>query len=362
MSPRRSTPWDGLGFSEAIDDLPLAVALVDPEGFFLWRNPAWTNLDPIRGMPFIWPLDFWARVRSILADQSTSVIRSVKHRDRNAAFDLWLRPLAGSSEAAWIVATDVTLYEQAALAELVDARVHEASIMIQGILHEMRNPLAGIKAMVQLIKRGKAGADLGPYLEQILSDIGRMDDVLQELTILAGPLKLRTEPTNLHRLLDEAIATLESYTAQREVRIERHYDPSLPEVDVDPDRLYRVYLNLLRNAVDASPPGATVEVHTHIDREWWPGAGGEHDRRSTPLGFTTRICDEGDGIDPKARLNVFTPLYTTKKTGTGLGLPVSLQIIQAHAGVLRLGNRSGRRGAEAVVTVPLVRHGGSDGR
>lgn len=216
--------------------------------------------------------------------------------------------------------------------------------MIQGILHETRNPLAGIKATVQLLQRNRY-RDPERHLQQMLSDISRIDLVLQELTLLAGPLRLHTRRSNLHEVLDEAIANLHGLADERDVRIERRYDPSLPELEVDPHRMYRVYLNLLRNAVEVSPAGGTVVVITGL----------QVGRRTLRKVWATNILDEGQGIGEEQRQLLFTPLFTTKPAGTGLGLAVSQQIVQAHGGVLTLANREDAIGAVARVEMPLER-------
>lgn len=326
------------------EDLTLPVALVDRTGAVVWRNPAWSELDPFTGVPFVWPFEFGARVRQVLDTRAGAVLRSIPHRDRPDVYDLWLSPAEGEGERIWVVAADVTVYEQAALQDMVERRIREASVMIQGILHETRNPLAGIKATVQLLQRNRF-RDPERHLQQMLSDISRIDIVLQELTLLAGPLRLHRRRCNLHEILDEAIANLQGFAEERKVRIERRYDPSLPELDVDPHRMYRVYLNLLRNAVEVSPSGGAVVV----------GTGLQADRRAPGRSWATDILDEGEGISEERRQLLFTPLFTTKPAGTGLGLAVSQQIVQAHGGVLTLNNREDAKGAVARVVLPLER-------
>lgn len=329
---------------QAADDLTLPVALVDHEGAVVWRNAAWSELDPITGVPFIWPFEFGGRMRQVLETRAGAVLRSIAHRERSHVYDLWLSPVDGQDRQIWVVAADVTVYEQTALQDMVERRIREASVMIQGILHETRNPLAGIKATVQLLQRNRY-RDPERHLQQMLSDISRIDLVLQELTLLAGPLRLHTRRSNLHEVLDEAIANLHGLADERDVRIERRYDPSLPELEVDPHRMYRVYLNLLRNAVEVSPAGGTVVVITGL----------QVGRRTLRKVWATNILDEGQGIGEEQRQLLFTPLFTTKPAGTGLGLAVSQQIVQAHGGVLTLANREDAIGAVARVEMPLER-------
>lgn len=336
-----------------IEDLPLPAAVMFTDGAFIGRNPVWMNLDPIHGLPFAWPLDFFARVQQCLQSQQPSVLRAIASRDQQAHFDLWLGPIAQAPSCIWIVAADVSIYRQDALADLIDAEVRNASAMIKGILHEMRNPLAGIKTAVQLLQRRYNDANLRDELEQILRDVSRIDVVFQELTLLGGGLNLRLQPSNLHRVIDEAWASVARAAEQRGISLCRDFDPSLPELNIDPDRMYRVYLNLLRNAIQASPDGATVIVKTQYEnrRLAAPEGGRLRARRAA---WVTRVIDSGSGIDEASKTLLFTPMYTTKAQGTGLGLPISLQIVQAHGGVLTLENRADGKGAVATVALPIT--------
>lgn len=323
------------------EDLPVPAAVVSAEAAFIWRNPRWMELDPIQGVPFVWPLDFLQRLSDCLRGQHTHVIRALEHRTAERLYDLWIGPVGTEEGRLWLIAEEVTLYEEAALEDMVERRIREASVFVQGILHETRNPLAGIQATVQLLQRNPRIAP-ERHLGQILNDIGRIDAVLQELTLLAGPLRLHRRPANLHALIDEALGNLRGMMVEGDVGIRRDFDPSLPEVEIDPDRLYRVYLNLLRNALEASPEGAKIEIQTRA----------ETDRRTGRSAWVTRIRDAGRGIGEDARPFLFAPLFTTKPAGTGLGLAVSQQIVQAHGGVLSLRNRP-ERGAEATVMLPM---------
>jgi signal transduction histidine kinase len=205
---------------------------------------------------------------------------------------------------------------------------------------------------VQLLHRRHSDPTLREELEQILRDVSRIDGVFQELTLLGGALNLRQQPTNLHRIIDEALANVAAVAEQRGIVIRRHFDPSLPELNVDPDRMYRVYLNLLRNAVQATPDGGAVTVKTQYENRRLAAPEGGR-LRSRRAAWVTRVIDTGAGIDEASKTLLFTPMYTTKAQGTGLGLPISLQIVQAHGGVLTLENRADGKGAVATVALPM---------
>ena len=335
-----------------LEDLPVPAALMFADGTFLGRNPLWLNLDPMSGIPFAWPLDFFGRVQQCLRDQQATVLRSTTLRNEQGTYDLWLGPFPKVPDCVWVVAADVSTYRHDTLAEVIDTEVRNASVMVKAILHEMRNPLAGIKTAVQLLQRRYADPQLRTELSQILSDVSRIDSVFQELTLLGGAIKLRRQTSNLHQIIDEAISSVAKTAEASGVGLRRQFDPSLPELMVDPDRLYRVYLNLLRNAVQATPPGGSVTVKTQHEYRRMTSLEGTR-QPAKRVAWVTKIFDSGSGIDDKNKTLLFTPMYTTKTEGTGLGLPVSLQIVQAHGGVLTLDNRGDVPGAVATVALPL---------
>ncbi len=113
--------------------------------------------------------------------------------------------------------------------------------------------------------------------------------------------------------------------------------------------MHQVFLNLIRNAVDASPEGATVRVRTAMEGPW--GAGGARPHPSRPA-FRIDVSDAGPGLGAEAEARLFTPFFTTKKHGTGLGLAICHQIVRAHEGALRYRPAPGG-GAVFTVLIPL---------
>lgn len=320
--------------------MPMPTAVMDNNGEYLWRNYLWIDLAPFERVPFIWPLDFFSRIQYCLDRQARSIIRSVQLQGSDDVYDIWMSPYNDQSDQVLVVAHDVSVYQEFAAKDRMEERVKEASIMIQGILHEMRNPLAGIKATAQLLARLKP-KDAKPHLDQIIGDVSRIDMIFQELTLLAGEIRLHKQVSNLHAILEQVIEHLDALVQERQIDLKRDYDPSLPEIEVDVHRMYRVYLNVLRNAIEATPTGGRITIKTRV----------QSDHRHGHL-WVTQILDDGEGISPEAKSMLFAPLFTTKKLGTGLGLPVSMQIVQAHGGNFSLENQT-KKGAVATITLPI---------
>jgi two-component system nitrogen regulation sensor histidine kinase GlnL len=210
-----------------------------------------------------------------------------------------------------------------------------------GLAHEIKNPLAGLKGAADLLAGElPPGSPLASYTELMAREATRVDRLVQSLLDLTRPLSLRAVPENLHRICDDVLLLF------RGVPVERAYDPSLPEVSVDRERLLQVLLNLVKNAVEAMPSGAVVRLETGVA----PGKRVRVGDRLRPLARIA-VLDQGPGLPDGVEL--FTPFTSTKPTGTGLGLVVSRQIVEAHGGRLELRDRRDRRGVEAEILLPM---------
>ena len=226
------------------------------------------------------------------------------------------------------------------------------------VAHEIRNPLTGIAAGVQYLARSLESE--GPQRENlsfILSEIKRLDRIVQDLFDITHPrgLQLRTVP--LDQALDRAVQCLAALIEARGIDLQREIAPRTPAVPHDPDQLEQVLINLLKNAIEASPEGGVVRVTLasgHGDAE---GARGRR-RPLPPPGACLRIEDQGAGISPEHLKTIFEPFFTTKPGGTGLGLYISHDIVKRHGGSLTVRSQPGG-GTTFSVELPLEHNGGN---
>jgi two-component system nitrogen regulation sensor histidine kinase GlnL len=162
---------------------------------------------------------------------------------------------------------------------------------------------------------------------------------------------LRLEPVNLHRVLDDVLDLLAHDPLGARARVVRRYDPSLPDLLADADRLTQVFLNLARNALQALPRGeGTLSIHTRLcfDQRLVTSAG-----ERLPA-VATELRDDGPGIPPELLDQVATPFFTTRPGGTGLGLALSRHWVTRHDGRLQIESTPGR-GTLVRVLLPLRR-------
>ena len=207
-----------------------------------------------------------------------------------------------------------------------------------GMAHEIRNPLGGIRGSAQLLRQEIKNKSHQEYLDIVVSEVDRIDRMVKRMMDLTRPLDLKLKSTNIHKVLED-ILTLEKDTLTRKNgRFEQIYDPSLPPIEADEDQLKQVFLNLIKNAIEASRKGGRIQIITRLS------SGYAIKSTSSPVpqqNIVIEIIDSGEGMDEKTQKKLFTPFHTTKKNGSGLGLPISLKIVKDHNGKIKVTSEKG---------------------
>jgi two-component system, NtrC family, sensor histidine kinase HydH len=219
----------------------------------------------------------------------------------------------------------------------LESRNRELLSVARTVAHELKNPLASIQGLAQLLQRGAApGSKDHERLEVMLREIGRMGQVLEEFRGFSRPLSgLTLQATNLGELLHYVALLEEAEAPARGVEL-RAPAGGGPRVVCDPQKVKQALLNLVRNAVEALPHGGTVTIAA--------ATGGE-------LAEIT-VRDTGPGLAPAVRDRLFHPGVTTKEGGSGIGLVVARSIAEQHGGRLTLADAPGG-GCLATLTLPL---------
>jgi signal transduction histidine kinase len=205
------------------------------------------------------------------------------------------------------------------------------------VAHEVRNPLGSILNAVAVLKRDKLGPVGTSAVEMLEEEATRLDAMVRDLLDVVRPLEPRPRPLHLGEL---ARRTLELFHERRQlgtVRVTLDEEPELPTLQADETLLQLALENLVRNAVQSSPSGG--QVHVAVG--------------SVPGGVRLTVEDEGPGVSPADAQRVFEPFFTTRTTGTGLGLAVVRRVVLAHGGTVSVGQRPGG-GAHFELRLPRV--------
>lgn len=271
--------------------------------------------------------------------------------DADLAVDVSAAPLfdaTGRLDGVVVFIRDATL--QRDLHRLQSDREHLDAFgqIAAGVAHEVKNPLGGIRGAAELLGARAEDAKTADAATLIVREVDRIASLLDDLMEFTHGAGLAFAPRNIHRVIDDVLALVRHDAESAGIEIQREFDPSIPEVLVDVDRMTQVFLNLARNAVQAMDHGGTLTVVTRM----------RLDRRLTAsdaVAYPTlrvELLDEGPGFAPEHVDQLATPFFTTRAEGTGLGLAVSRQWVARHGGLLRFSNREDG-GACVRVDLPL---------
>lgn len=207
------------------------------------------------------------------------------------------------------------------------------------LAHEIRNPLAGISAATQLLG-GKLdeGDPRRKYVGMILKEIERVDEIVKNLLDYSRDGRACMMRADLPSILDAALAIFRDRLDAAGIEVVSTHDRAVPLIVCDMDMLGRAFRNLIANAIDAMPHGGTLTVRTAYD--------------AAQNRVSARIEDTGIGTDLEDVAELFSPFYTTKTKGNGLGLPVAVKCVEEHGGTITA-HRRAEGGLAMVVRWPV---------
>jgi two-component system nitrogen regulation sensor histidine kinase GlnL len=215
--------------------------------------------------------------------------------------------------------------------------------LVRGLAHEIKNPLGGLRGAAQLLERELEDDALRDYTRIIIGEADRLRLLMDNML---GPNKPpNIQPVNIHEVLDR-VCGLVTVEAGEHLQIHHDYDPSLPDIQADPDLLVQAVLNIVRNAAQALDNVGDITLRTRIQRNFNIGT------RRHRLVTRVQIIDNGPGIDEALRKQIFYPMITGRSEGTGLGLSIAQALISRHQGLIECSSEPG----ETVfnILLPLV--------
>lgn len=271
--------------------------------------------------------DIW---QTVLGGGSVADVETVRYAKNGAPFDvsLTVSSIRDENEAIVAVATisrNITARKQTEELLRRSEKLSAVGQLAAGVAHEIRNPLTTLRGFVQL--QQKQGSLPQAYLPIMLSELDRINYIVSELLIFAKPQADRFRLAQAADIVRDIVLLLESQANMNQIRIEIGCEENLPLIRCETNQLKQVFLNLLKNGMEAMPEGGVMRVE----------AGAEPDGRE----LTLRFIDQGVGIAEENLARLCEPFYSTKENGNGLGLMVSQQIIANHKGTMRFKSRLG---------------------
>jgi PAS domain S-box-containing protein len=221
-----------------------------------------------------------------------------------------------------------------------EERLASLGLLATGIAHEIRNPLSSVKMNLHILRErlNPAGDNL-EHFKIAQAEVANLERVVSELLDYAKPAKLKLDYHDPHEIIDETVAVAATSCEQEEITIEKKYADDAPLLLVDKGKIHQALLNIILNAAQASPRNSTVTIETKTVR-------------APSKKFLISVADSGKGIKPEDLKFVFDPFFTTRKSGTGLGLPTVRNIMKTHDGDISIDSTPGE-GTVAKLELPL---------
>ena len=274
--------------------------------------------------------------------------------------DVYAGPM---SEASHLI---VVMLQQRTMAQMIErqfthrAAARSVSGMAAVLAHEIKNPLSGIRGAAQLLEQNLSDEDR--VLSQLIcSETERIRNLVDRMEVFGDERPLAKEPVNIHDVLNHVRRLAESGFA-RGVRFIEDYDPSLPPIPGNRDKLVQAFLNLLKNAAEAIGDNTDGQGRIVMQTSFRPGVRlsvpGADQRLSLPL--MIQIEDNGPGVPDHLKPHLFDPFVTTKHNGTGLGLALVAKIIGDHGGIIECDSEANRTVFR--VLLPMQDRSRPDGR
>jgi len=221
-------------------------------------------------------------------------------------------------------------------------RLASLGTLTAGLAHEIRNPLVAIKTLTQLLPERLDDEEFRDQFLKIASgEVDRISSLVNELLDFARPSDPKLELEDIDTILDGMILLVSTETKKKQINIIKDYAPNLPHLHIDREQIKQVFLNILLNAIEATRENGKITAKTRP----FIRPGGEP---YVQIEFT----DTGSGIPEEYLEDIFNPFFTTKSTGSGLGLSISNQIIQDHRGYIDVESQLGK-GSSFFINLPV---------
>jgi PAS domain S-box-containing protein len=352
-------------FQDLVENSPTGLLIVQ-DGVVIYRNPEYERISGTRhqehsklGFTNVHPEDLekvQLLYNKVISGQARTVDTDFRFypagRINSKASMKWVYCRASSidykgKEAVLINMIDITPAKE--LEQLVVAKDKMTSLghIAAGIAHEIRNPLSGINIYLNTLENMFGESDRPEMMSQILGQIQsasrKIESIIKRVIDFSKPSEPRLVPADVNRPIQEAIELSSVAMRKSGVKISSSLGADLPQCYIDPNLIEEVVLNLITNAAEAMK-------HNDGDKLIEIASGAQEDH------ISVRISDSGPGVPVELRTKVFEPFYTTKKSGTGIGLSLCHRIITDHGGSLMI-ETSKWSGAEFIIKLPTERRG-----
>lgn len=275
--------------------------------------------------------------------------------NRSINVDINLYPFYSNSDIEGVI---VCISENRLLMERDDYHFDSLLVLLGAIAHEIKNPLGGIKGAAQLLKTKESNNDKRQYIDLIIKETDRLNSILYDYLSLSR--KPAFTDINIHEVIEHSLKVMELPLKEKKIHLYKSYDPSLPNIRGDASKLLQVFINLIKNAVEAMEKSkrmkrlsiSTKPANEYIVLYDSDTAQSRYSKSKKQRWIIINFEDTGKGIPADELNKIFLPFYTKKQGGTGLGLALSKKIIRDHGGTIIV-NPWSNKGAIFTVYLPF---------
>lgn len=348
---------DEKGFFETIfHALHEGVIVTDPVGHITYLNRAaceFFGMDRETAMGALLTERLRGLDWSAIAEAEKTVSRDMEvFYPQNRFLNFYVTPLRvdqpgrGSREQELlgyaVILRDITETRKSTEETIQSERLNALTLLAAGVAHEIGNPLNSLHIHLQLIERRlrklkeSERKELTKSLDVAKEEIGRLDTIIRQFLGAIRPARLERQLENINHLVQESIRFLMAEIADRNIIVESELRADLPLLEVDRAQLKQAFFNVIKNAFQAMKSGGILRVRTDMNDRF----------------VSITFADSGGGIPEGEMSKIFEPYFTTKASGSGLGLLIVRRIVREHGGEIELLNDAGK-GLSITMKLPL---------
>lgn len=319
---------------DVLFSIPFPVAITDGEGRILYANQkfeAFANrsLKYLQGKPLCLFFDHSESISKRIREAHSKLVEILGFRVGD--YYLNFAPFYVSSAVRGVI-----IVVQPATENLFD---EDILLFLKGLSHEIRNPLSGIKGAARLFQRLKCYDE--ELVNVLVEEVERIERLLNDVIRSFDFSRLDFKPVNIHKIIQNVVNLFRERIEEKGIEITYLFDPSLPEISVDSDRITQAFMNFFKNALEAVEDSKLKKIFI------------ETGYAIQPSGFIfIRLRDTGCGMDEQELNQFLAPFYTTKDRGSGLGAFIASEIIKKHGGEVKVKSRKGI-GTEVTIYLPM---------
>src|SRR5256714_1527464 len=253
--------------------------------------------------------------------------------------------ISGEQVGHAIILRDITETRRSEQQTIESERLNALTLLAAGVAHEIGNPLNSLNIHLQLIERearkldGANRAELQESVEVARAEINRLDSIITQFLRAIRPSQPQLRPENINSIVEEAVRFFAPEIKDRDIVVEQELRSDLPLLELDRDQMKQAFYNVIKNSFEAMKSRGILRIRTDMDESH----------------VTVRITDTGGGISAENLSRVFEPYFTTKTSGTGLGLLIVRRIVREHGGELSIVSSEGKRITLTICLPPIDR-------